>query len=495
MIRRGFLLMLELVPFVFVSAAAYAAPPGWNVYQIAGNPVYPESQVEIDHGFLTWYAVSGGQTDVYLHDIAAKTTTNLTPNSPTNEGGGMIDQGRVVLVRTGGTDGGTDRELFLYDAGSKTTSQLTANDLDDDASMFAAGRIAGWVLDDYYQGFLSESEILLYSIAPSTRTQLTDNLVIEYPCDMDQDYLVWEGYPAGTTPGALPQMEIFLYEFATGSITRLTDNSVDDQGARVSNGYIVWRRGDLSAPGEIVLYDIAAGTTTSLTTTADGIAQIDHDYVAWSGYALGGADREVFVYDIAGHATTQITSNAFDDIAPFVDQGLVVWWGSDGSDYEVFHHRIASGVTTQLTDNSFNDVSVRISQGRVAWIRQMPSGDAMFVAVPVTNADGLISQVKAMPNSAFKKPADQRRAVLLAGLERVNRSIAAGHPAAALAQLASLRVIVGGFTPQVRENRWIVDKQAQEAFLGELDALVGYLTQQIFAAGHERASGGGTIQR
>jgi hypothetical protein len=104
-----------------------------------------DANYSLKGNFVVWEKpnTSGG-TDIYLHDIAAAHTVNLTPSTewgvePT------MDAGRIVWV----TSDGNDSELILYNIASGTKTKITNNSFDD-YSPHLAGPHLTWSADTTY---------------------------------------------------------------------------------------------------------------------------------------------------------------------------------------------------------------------------------------------------------------------------------------------------------------------------------------------------------
>ena len=162
------------------------------------------------------------------------------------------------------------------------------------------------------------------------------------------NYIVWIE-SAGNTPSGPPQ--IMLYDIATGTTLQITNDPLYNYKTdpAVSGTRVVW-----GAEYKIDYYDILTGQTGTIVelgdTWIDQVA-ISGDNVVW------GDGTRVWLYD--GTSTTYLGDGANADVS----DSYVVW----AKGYALYFYDIAAGQTHKLTDLTAYPSNPRISGSTVVW--------------------------------------------------------------------------------------------------------------------------------
>ena len=263
----------------------------------------------------------------------------------------QVDRGHVVWRGFDGLDG----EIFFHDAAADTTTQLTGNNIDDAAPQIAGDYVV-WQRDTS-----SAAEIYLYRISTRETFRITNDSAMDFGPQTDGRWVVWVH-----VDGA--QRDIYLFDTVSGMTTPVTNDAEDDLFPQVDGGYVAWQKGE-SADAEIHLYRIANGVDVRVTTNGylDEVPQIDAGLVVWQANLTGAlVSWEIFSYDIGTGITKQLTVDAYQDHAPQVDAGRVVWYTVGG---QVHLYDAASGATSLLaaSDPLVGHVGPQVSGDTVVW--------------------------------------------------------------------------------------------------------------------------------
>lgn len=233
------------------------------------------------------------------------------------------------------------------------------------------GNMAGGVSTD------SDWEIFCYNTGTREIRQITDNDYDDVSPQTDGNYIVWQGLKDG-------EWDIFLWDGDQSFF--ISDRNVEDTCPQTSSGLIAWDAEpfgeNFAGPGEIVLYDIAASTKTTLSQRQevdpdnifdDVSPQTNGTEVLWIQVDEEDNTR-LFLYDHATGAITQPSGYPWKD-NPQADGSLSVLSRFVGNDREIFVHNTRLSTYEQITDNDLQDRYPRISGGNIVW---MAGGEIFF---------------------------------------------------------------------------------------------------------------------
>jgi len=286
----------------------------------------------------------------------------------------------------------TDREIYVYDIAAGTTTNVSAMAYDhaglDDFDPHVAGDRVVWYGSDG-----KDDEIYFYDAATGAVTEVTSNAVQDGWARIGSDTIAWKGWD-GT------DYEIFVYDFVADAITQLTWNGEDDDSPQVneSGENVVWQgyddsrgvRGDV----DIFRYHVPSGGITNVSANAyinDSNPRISGDHVVWESERLGG-NWEVMHYELGSEVIPQNVSDdpANEDRYPVVSDELVVWRSYDGQVYRLMVGKQAEPeITAMLPLVVYGDTKVEPDETFLVNLQ-----DPNVVELDVTIADATIEPGK-----------------------------------------------------------------------------------------------------
>jgi beta propeller repeat protein len=265
-------------------------------------------------------------------------------------------------------------------SGLVQAKQVTENSYED-SSPFIDENIVVW------QGLEGNDwEIFLYDISDPNAApmQITNNDYSDISPQTDGNYVVWLGF---SDHGG----EIFLYNISTKDTLPITNDSNVDSRPRIANGWVVWTShnvGDSVEPGEILLYDIGAQATTTLSasvdpdgTLDDSSPKIDDESVIWVQKGEGGATSLFIHYLDNGTSPAPVADGFVWPNSPQTDGNLTVLTRYNGSDRDVFVYD--SDLKSYELVNPPNDLEDRdpyISGNHIVWVRGEGAASEIFLA-------------------------------------------------------------------------------------------------------------------
>lgn len=248
-------------------------------------------------------------------------------------------------------------------------------------------------------------EIFLNDISAAQTVQITDNNYNDISARTDGISVVWLGMDnAGGN--------IFLYDINSGQITQVTDNATIKSPPQIADGLVVWTTQDVTEsvlPGQIELYKIATGTTTTLSAPVDPEGNLDDhtplirdNKVVWVQTRPDNIETTLFIYDL----TTGDTFPAPDDFTmghgPTHDGNLTITTKYDGHDREIFLNHQRRKRNEQITDNGVEEKQPKIDGNHLVWVSGQGTEQEIYLGIvryltAVSPGDGLISHKKEFP--------------------------------------------------------------------------------------------------
>jgi hypothetical protein len=238
----------------------------------------------------------------------------------------------MSVVFQGGRPGAYD-DIFLYEANNGLLTQITYNTAAGDANdwnpRIQDGRVV-WEKDMTGSG--AQPGIYLYDSATGSSYRIISGNDYRDP-DVWGDYVVCT---KGIVAAGKISSQVFLYNLTTSELKAITDTSKDNEDPRIDDGKIVWSQGDAWSQGspnpaqtyQIVVYDIAADTTTVLTNTVAGNikAAIEGNLVAWQTTLT----PSIIVRDLATDTNIQMPQKGDSVGGADIDGTTVCWYGGKG---------------------------------------------------------------------------------------------------------------------------------------------------------------------
>ncbi|MCL5735908.1 MAG: S-layer homology domain-containing protein [Actinobacteria bacterium] len=313
------------------SQAADEATGSWQVRAL-NTPVQGRvpSFVSADGGIIAWTGANSTDSRTYAYNLATGKNTEISSGLSGSYYNPSIDGQSVVFQ--GGRTGAYD-DIYLYELNNGVRTQLTFNTSPGDANdwnpRIQGGRVV-WQKD--MVGSSAQPGIYLYDVGMGTTTKIIAGKEFRDP-DIWGDYVVCV---KGVVAGGKVSSQITLFNLATNETTTLTDASRDNEDPRIDNGKIVWSQGDAWTQGspntgltyQIVVYDIAAGTTTALTNNVAGNAKpaIGGDLVAWET----NQPSSIVVRDLTTDANVTLPQQGDTVGSADIDGTTVVFRGNNG---------------------------------------------------------------------------------------------------------------------------------------------------------------------
>jgi beta propeller repeat protein len=257
-----------------------------------------------------------------------------------------------------------------------------------------------------WQGYQADDwEVFLYDIAEEQTMQISANDYPDIAPQTDGSYVVWLGM---NSPGG----NIFYYDINSGGILQVTNNDRIKSPPQIADGSIVWAAQEVAdsvLPGDIELYDIEAGTTTTISTPADPDGNlddhtpaIDSTKVVWVQTGLNDISTTVFVHDLTSGETFPAPDNFATVQSPTQDSNLAITTRFDGQDKEIFLRHQGLRKNMQITDNGVDEKHPRIHDNHLVWVSGPGPDQEIYLGItrllfPVSPGDGFVYNKKNYP--------------------------------------------------------------------------------------------------
>ncbi len=315
-----------------VQAVHESTEPGSGQGDISPLPVQGRvpSFISAAGNLVAWTGATPTDSRTYLYDLPAGKNKEISASL----NGSYYNRawtGRRWCFQGGRT--GANDDIFSYEVNNGLLTQITyksaLGDSNDWNPRVHGGRIV-WEKDMI--GASAAPGIFLREMGMGSSTMILAGGVYRNP-DIWGDYVVCV---KSVLAGGKVSSQIILHNLATNETTAITDSSRDNEHPRIADGKIVWASGDAWTEGspnpwmtyQIMLYDIASGTTTALTNNVAGNVSpaIEGDLVAWKTTV----PASIMVYDIPTDTVAQLASQGDSVGAPDIDGATVVWFGAKG---------------------------------------------------------------------------------------------------------------------------------------------------------------------
>ena len=158
---------------------------------------------------------------------------------------------------------------------------------------------------------------------------------------------------------------------AFATVTQVSSSPNNDNNPVIRGRWIAWTSTDATGHSNVVVYDIATGTTTQVTNSGSARLQsIDGDNLVYSD--LSGTNSNVFnvfVYDLSTNVGRQLTTDAANQFNPSISGSLVVWDDDRASliNTDIWGVSLSGGSEFQVTTNTAPQDHPSISGTLVAW--------------------------------------------------------------------------------------------------------------------------------
>jgi len=302
-----------------------------------------------------WNAHAGDQEDAFVAKIDTNGALlwNTFMGAGTDYGRAIaVDSGNIYVAGSSDATWGTPVNPYtgLYDA---LVFKITANP-PEEATGWAVTQISDStnggrepVLSDTHVAWTSwvdtNSEVFAYDGHSVTR--LTNSSASEQNLFASDKYIAWNWRDSDAGD------DIFLYDGS--SVSQLTDTGGNNYRPKIDGERMVWEDS-----GGIVLYDILADTTQSLSGGDPWI------YGNWVSLTLRELTLDYAnVYDISTQAYQKLTLGR----TTRVNNDYVTYLFYDGNSNQVMLNKRATDATSQLTESGTSQMTVSLDGNHMVW--------------------------------------------------------------------------------------------------------------------------------
>jgi len=220
------------------------------------------------------------------------------------------------------------------------------------ALMILAVAVPGW----------SETIMVTPTLAgqvDGTEHRITSNTADQYDPAISGNIIVYTDLRGSDS-------DIWYYDLSTWTEHPATTALGNQQLNDVSDGKIVYT--DLQT-FDIVVFDIASGTTTNLTNAAGSVSTnpaIGGALVAWEDQRDG--NKEIYARDLATGEERRVSNSPDQDVRAAVNGGIIVWQRCAIGLCDIYSYDWATGTTRQITNTPPSDERrPDINNGRVVY--------------------------------------------------------------------------------------------------------------------------------
>ena len=324
----------------------------------------------INNGDVVWSGFEGVDWDLWKYSAAANTTTQITNTSTVDEYvASANDSGSLLWIQWNNLT--TTSDLMLAVSGNmQNTRKLNAKPL---CSLYNSPN----TLNSYGDVIWMEADALSTScdIYLFNATTLTTTNISNSPY-RDDSPLFYKGRDILWQQVVSSSFQYLLYNVATGTVTNLTTSyGVTGISERNDRGDIVWDNGATTTDAFISVYTAATNSVTTIASTVgnglvDSIPKISPTgNIIWRQLGGPGAGASLYfktptgqpilIGDMGGMMTGQ-----------FMFNGDILYLGRDpvGLDYEVYIYSPTTGVNKNISNNTFDELMVWANvNGDVTW--------------------------------------------------------------------------------------------------------------------------------
>jgi Bacterial pre-peptidase C-terminal domain len=238
----------------------------------------------------------------------------------------------LIWYATGGTDGGTDRELFLFDGKAGRTVQLTTDNSND--NYFTANSDSNFV----FRTDTSDSKYFLYKTSSGEIVSLPDS----------EDFIKVSG--ENIVGGKDNNINLFFFNGSTSKqIASVADPA---EVLSLSSSNVVLSKKDGVTDTELFFYSGTTGQTTQLTQRPgiDPLNTEDEKVIYQSGSDVFWTDRSG-LHVSKGNTGERRDFNVSSAYSKFKPLGSNALWESEGY---LFFYNGSTGVINKLNDSFDN---------------------------------------------------------------------------------------------------------------------------------------------
>ena len=284
-------------------------------YQLSDSDEKFADFPQIDNGKIVWegkpspsYRLGMTGNDIYLYDLIAKTTINISNSEHYDDHRPHIDGSNIVWYR----DNSIEAAVFHFDLLTGTTTQISQTDGQNNILLDLEGNLVLWFSGT---GFNSSYDLHLHDLETGITTKLTDtpNIRVYSSPQLYHGRVVWNDL----------NNRIYIYDVLTKTKTEL---SIYGANPSLSENRVVWVQRLGGGYGQIYQYDIKTKITSPLYTTpseidSDEVFAVSNHWVVWSDIA----SRLYFHDGVKLHLITD--SSTFLDHTVKISENILIWKG------------------------------------------------------------------------------------------------------------------------------------------------------------------------
>lgn len=265
-------------------------------------------------------------------------------------------------------------------------------------SVWVGGHIAVWV--DYRHKLPNDKngEIYMCSLPGGTEKRLTTDIAYEAKPATDGKHVVWMDYSAGT------YANLVIYDIASGTTLKPSPTTSQQDNPRVDGDWVVWEdyrnaKSD-TTNADIYAYNIQTKEVKPLCTQAayQGKPFLQGNGVVWEDYRNTGSNKDnvdIYGYDLANNQEIAITTKNGYESSPVLYQNQITWFAIDGSVMNLYKATLAfNGPSTILPPSQRNhfipEISDKLFQLNGKQVPKNKCGHQVSVMSPGANSSLLI---------------------------------------------------------------------------------------------------------
>ena len=269
---------------------------------------------------LVWTGYNGTNLDVFYQDISTGAApVNLSNTTADNELFPQVSGTNVVWTHTSASSSG-DIVTCVASSCKPTTIEAASS-----AVHFAHAAIGGNYV--VFERISSQYDIDIFdvSIGAAPGPQITRDAAAQMHPRVSGDVVVYEDYNANPSSPA-----VYGYHVSTSGPAFLIA-APPAATPDIDGNNVVYVGNDAAGNNQIMLYNLATGATTQLTTAASAktAPRVSGTRVTWADNRNG--DNDVYVYDLSTSTETLLAGGPNDQSAPDIDGGRIVYTASDGN--------------------------------------------------------------------------------------------------------------------------------------------------------------------
>jgi beta propeller repeat protein len=212
--------------------------------------------------------------------------------------------------------------------------------------------------------------------------------------------VVWTD--ANSASGGPANYDIFMLNLLTGGLVNLTNTPTEQEVLEdIDGGSVVWTHSGAGHPGDIVLYDIASNsqTTVAFSTSTTSFQQptVKGRYVAFVRVTADQLDIDV--WDNLLGLPIAVTDDAWAQARPRLKTDLVVFEDYAAGNANILGYNLATrGPSFPIATGANPEIMPDVDGNIVVWIEQGAAGDQLFTYNLITGALQQITTVASAKN-------------------------------------------------------------------------------------------------